>query len=189
MLRRTTIISQAIMHLKGTLPISVRHTDVHPKANMSDQAKPSGPHHDFTCSGSRRPSSQKEKERDVHTQSPLTDLWLGLAATKLDDGRVKIGFACHDGTYTMDFAVDVLSKYGNSGSIGDHLIYRIGTYAERNSYRYLGAAVSEQLLELCPDILSRLWADLDIVPIIVKTEGCRNDVDEVADSMARKCVM
>jgi hypothetical protein len=44
-------------------------------------------------------------------------------------------------------------------------------------------------LELCPYILSRLWAELDIVPIIVKAEGASDDVDEVVDSMTRKGVM
>jgi hypothetical protein len=119
----------------------------------------------------------------------LTNLWLGLAAATLDDGRVKIGFACHDGTYTMDFAVDILSPGLDSHSIEDHLIDRIGSYARQNAYRYLGAGIAEQLLEICPYILSRLWAELDIVPIIVKAEGTSDDVDEVADSMARKCVM
>ena len=119
----------------------------------------------------------------------MTNLWLGLAAARLDDGSVKLGFACHDGTYTMDFAVDILSPGLDSHSIEDHLIDRIGSYARQNAYRYLGAGIAEQLLEICPYILSRLWAELDIVPIIVKAEGASDDVDEVADSMARKCVM
>jgi len=155
---------------------------------MGSQAKTSEPHHEFACFGTKRPTDQKEK-RDSHARAPLTNLWLGLAAATLDDGRVKIGFACHDGTYTMDFAVDILSPGLNSHSIEDHLIDRIGSYARQNAYRYLGAGIAEQLLEICPYILSRLWAELDIVPIIVKAEGASDDVDEVADSMARKCVM
>lgn len=154
---------------------------------MGSQAKTSEPHHEFTCSGGHRLTDQKEK--DSHPRPPLTNLWLGLAAAKLDDGRVKVGYACHDGTYTMDFAVDILSNDLDSRSIEDHLIDRIGSYAKQNAYRYLGAGVAEQLLGLCPHLLSRLWAELDIVPIIVKAEGASDDVDEVADSMARKCVM
>jgi len=119
----------------------------------------------------------------------LTNLWLGLAAVKLDDGRVKIGFACHDGMYTMDFAVDILNDGLDSHPIENHLTDRIGSYARQNAYRYLGAGIAEQLLELCPHLLSRLWAELDIVPIIVKAESSFDDVDEIADSMARKCVM
>jgi hypothetical protein len=56
----------------------------------------------------------------------LTNLWLGLAAAKPDDEGVKLGFACHDGTYTMDFAVDILSNDLESQAIEDHLIDRIG---------------------------------------------------------------
>jgi hypothetical protein len=40
----------------------------------------------------------------------LTCLWFGLAAKQHDDGSVSTGFACHDGTYTMDSAVHVLQK-------------------------------------------------------------------------------
>jgi hypothetical protein len=119
----------------------------------------------------------------------LTYLWLGLAAATLDDGRVKVVFACHNGTYTMDFAVDISSNDLDSHSVEGRLIDRICSYAKQNAYRYLGAGVAEQLLGLCPLLLSRLWAELDVVPIVVKVKGASDDVDEVADSMARKCVM
>jgi hypothetical protein len=161
---------------------------IDPAASMSSQAKASESHHEFTCSAAHRPTTD-HKEENTHARPPLTNLWLGLAAAKLDDGRVKVGFACHDGTYTMDFAVDILTGGLDSHAIEDHLIDRIGSYARQNAYRYLGAGVAEQLLELCPHLLSRLWAELDIVPIIVKAESSSDDVDELADSMARKCVM
>ena len=154
---------------------------------MSDQAKSSEPDHDFSCSGAKHPMDQKDK--DPNARPPLTNLWLGIAAAKLDDGTVKIGFACHDGTYTMDFAIDILSNDLDSHSIADHTIDRISSYAKQNAYRYLGAGITEQLLELCPSLLPRLWAELDIVPIIMKAESGSDNVDEVADSMARKCVM
>lgn len=154
---------------------------------MSDQAKSSEPDHDFSCSGAKRPIDQKDK--DPNARPPLTNLWLGIAAAKLDDGTVKIGFACHDGTYTMDFAIDILSNDLDSHSIADHTIDRISSYAKQNAYRYLGAGITEQLLELCPSLSPRLWAELDIVPIIMKAESGSDNVDEVADSMARKCVM
>lgn len=37
--------------------------------------------------------------------------------------------------------------------------------------------------------LSSAVAELDLVPIIMKAEGASDDVDEVSDSMAKKCVM
>lgn len=44
-------------------------------------------------------------------------------------------------------------------------------------------------MELWPYLLSRLWAELDIVLIIAKVESGSDDVDEVVDSMTRKRVM
>ena len=78
----------------------------------------------------------------------MTNLWLGLAAARLDDGSVKLGFACHDGTYTMDFTVDILRPDLDSHSIEDHLIDRIGSYARQDAYRYLAAGIADHLLEL-----------------------------------------
>ena len=89
----------------------------------------------------------------------------------------------------MEFAVDVLSNDLDSHSIGNHSIGRIGSYARQNAYRYLGAGVAEQILELWPYLLSRLWVELDIVLIIAKTESGSDNVDEIEDSMARKRVM
>lgn len=149
---------------------------------MGSQAKTTEPHHEFACSGTKRPADENEK-RNSHARASLNNLWLGLAAARLDDGRVKVGFACHDGTYTMDFAVDILSKGLDSHSIEDHVIDKTGSYARENAYRYLGAGNAEQYL------LSRLRTELNIVPIIVKVEGASDDVDEAADPMARKCVM
>ena len=94
-----------------------------------------------------RPADEKEK-RDSYATASLTNLWLGLAAATLDDGRVKDGFACHDGTYTMDFTVDILRPDLDSHSIEDHLIDRIGSYAWQNAYGYLAAGIADQLLEL-----------------------------------------
>lgn len=42
---------------------------------------------------------------------------------------------------------------------------------------------------MCPGLATLLWSELDIVPIVIRKEDSFNDLDEVADSMARKCVM
>lgn len=91
----------------------------------------------------------------------------------------------------MDFAVDVLSKVTDSHSIENHLIDRIISYTRQNGYRYIGAGIAKSLSKMCPNLASRLWTDLDIVPIALGNEGSPVgvDVDEVADSMVRKCVL
>ena len=95
---------------------------------MGSQAKTSEPQHEFACSEANRPTGQEDKE-ESHHRAPLTNIWLGLAAETFDHGRVNLGFACCDVTYTMESAVDVLSNDLDSHSIEDSLIGRIGSCA------------------------------------------------------------
>jgi hypothetical protein len=60
--------------------------------------------------------------------------------------------------------------------------------------------MSTELAERCPELCPRLWAELDIIPIVLqKKEGNVNwgmsnvyfsykSLDEQAESIARKCV-
>lgn len=150
--------------------------------------------HEFAChSGQNRIKRLVQHSEDGDVGLSLTCIWLGLAARQFDKSNVEIGFACHDGTYTMDSAVNVLEEEGREGSkanaIETYMIARIGEYAYDNAYRFLGAGLPEELTKLCPDLATRLWSELDIVPIVLQKEDSFNDLDETADSMARKCVM
>jgi hypothetical protein len=162
--------------------------------------------HDFACHQGQKQAKRHMQRRgddgdDKSAGLSLTCLWLGLAAKQHDDGSVSTGFACHDGTYTMDSAVHVLQKdskelsqaSGPTGSVANaiesYMVSRIGHYARDNAYRFLGAGIPEELSDMCPGLATLLWSELDIVPIVIQKEDSFNDLDEVADSMARKCVM
>lgn len=144
---------------------------------------------------------QRREDDGDDVNLSFTRIWLGLAAKQCDDGSVKIGFACHDGTYTMDSAVHVLQNdskelspaNGSTGSranaIESYMILRISHYARDNAYRFLGAGIPEELSKMCPSLATLLWSELDIAPIVLQKEDSFNDLDETADSMARKCVM
>ncbi|CAJ2500436.1 Uu.00g032890.m01.CDS01 [Anthostomella pinea] len=150
----------------------------------------------------------------------LSELWLGLAAQKDHDGRVNIAFACHDGTYTIDFAVHQLSvkeqdvrdkqdsecptslptdSAGQATAVAEYVVCKIRNYCSQNSYKFLGAGISQEIIKLSPRAPARLWAELDIVPIVIRDEEGGSmerakevdavlGVDELADSMARKCL-
>ncbi|KAK5707876.1 hypothetical protein LTR97_000415 [Elasticomyces elasticus] len=138
----------------------------------------------------------------------LSELWLGIAAQEAD-GEIHVGFACHDGTYTIDFAVhklntddqDVESPKGQptcvwncSVAVADYLVRSIRAYSEKNHYKFLGAGISQEIIRLSPQVAARIWTELDIVPIAIREgESGRMvksvvSVDELADSMARKAL-
>jgi alpha,alpha-trehalose phosphorylase (configuration-retaining) len=166
---------------------------------------------------------QRHRQEQGEMGIALSELWVGIAAQQEEDNSVNIGFACHDGTYTIDFAVhklrvrnkDVSGSQGNEDKsrntclptdqegqateMGEFLVQSIQKYEQDNHYKFLGAGISQEVVKLSPQAPARIWAALDIVPIVIRNEeggsmdsGNKVDavktVDELADSMARKCL-
>lgn len=121
-----------------------------------------------------------------------------------------VAIAIHDSVYLTDFSVHHLELHGRKpGSvISDHVVSQLVAYEHQYFCKFVGAGLPEELIEACPQLGPRLWAELDIVPISmqavqqVKRESveaatAKKDekywnikcVDEQADSMARKCIM
>lgn len=86
-------------------------------------------------------------------------------------------------------------------AIAEYVIDIIGKYEQMHSCKFLAAGISCELIELSPRLPARLFAELDVVPISLTCHSYAADaerggvaaahagVDEVADSMARKCIM
>ena len=86
---------------------------------------------------------------------------------------------------------DLIKKYA---------IKAIKLYSVQYNTKFVGAGVTLDLESICPGISACLWRELDVVGMTLKvqTEACGAfedagkisvDVDEQADSAARKCVM
>ena len=80
--------------------------------------------------------------------------------------------------------------------LADHFISSILEYQQTHFYKFAGAGITEQLVNMSPELPSRLWSELDIVPMVfwhgLKILGDPPDtrtIDEDADSMVRKCLM
>jgi hypothetical protein len=157
----------------------------------------------FHCHASSSQCARLEqvREEDGDLGLALIRIWIGLAVKQREDHSIEIGVACHDGTYTMDFAVHVLyavveghehspsTEAEKAQAIAGYLIDVVRKYSSRNLYKILGAGLSSELVAMSPQLPSMLWSELDILPMALIRDGHFTDVDEVADSMARKCVM
>ncbi|KAI1134319.1 glycosyltransferase family 4 protein [Hypoxylon sp. FL0543] len=129
----------------------------------------------------------------------LTPLFLGISAVKNDDDTVVLSIAIHDHTYLIDYMVEHLKLNDPSTTgkdvIADYIISQVQKYEHDNLVKFVGAGLPLDLMHLSPTLNSRLWLEIDVVPIdfdVDKSEtGFWDDknVDEQADSMARKCVM
>ena len=129
------------------------------------------------------------------------ELWAGIAIQEENDKTVNIGFAVHDGTYSVDFAIHRITIEEEPGPEGDwivdHIVPAIANYRKEHVCKILGAGITTELHKKSPNLCSRLWAELDIIPIVVESNVPLLDnkqhhhsfqVDEIADSAARKCL-
>lgn len=117
--------------------------------------------------------------------------------------------AIRDVTYLLDFVQEELKpkKDGSScAEIGDFVVDQLQQYSARHMEKFIGLAMSQRLADACPGLCSRLWAELDVLPLVLREESRREgddkftfglpdskawkirSIDEQAESMGRKCV-
>jgi hypothetical protein len=80
--------------------------------------------------------------------------------------------------------------------VAEHFLQLIRAYEEDHHYKFIGVGITHKLASMSPRLPAQIWAELDIVPLVFEQglnyPGNRKlayNVDEEADSMARKCCM
>ncbi|PWW74165.1 Glycosyltransferase Family 4 protein [Tuber magnatum] len=155
------------------------------------------------------PSQERRRSISLSTEEaswagiPLVPLYIGAAATRVDDTTVRIGISIHDGVYSIDYCINQLVVRDGENMrdiIKADAVKTIGDYSIQHQAKFVGAGVTLGLEEICPGISAYLWHKLDIVCVRLRvhttafgafedTGSIPIDVDEQADSAARKCVM
>ena len=140
-------------------------------------------------------------------------LFLGISAAASSDGQIEIAYSAHDGTYSIDFAVDsIVCNHETSDGhddddadragggalsastcrkITEHIIRSVREYTQEHSYKFIGAGITQSLAHMYPGLATRLWLELDITSLVFeyKRHSSELHLDEEADAMARKCVV
>ncbi|KAG0635586.1 trehalose synthase [Tuber brumale] len=145
-------------------------------------------------------SQMGRTEETVWGETPLVPLYIGLAATKIDDKTVKMGVSIHHGLYTSDYTINefTLSDGENIRElIKENIIRIIVAYSTSKRGKFVGAGVTLILEEICPGICAYIWRKLDIVGVVLKAlttpSGTRTlgntliDVGKQADAAAHEC--
>lgn len=130
----------------------------------------------------------------------------------------------HDGTYSIDFATTSIggnssnnsessgpNSESNSGTatpstaeeradfFAEDIITKIKHYRDEHLYKFVGAGLTTKTVQVCPQLPSRLWLELDIVPLVLEPSSGRHNtaspdapnyilVDEEADAVVRKAL-
>ncbi|EPS29988.1 Trehalose phosphorylase [Penicillium oxalicum] len=161
----------------------------------------------------RQPSATLQRRlseqysRFAWTAPPSESIYAGITISISEQRGSTIAVAIRDATYLLDF---IEKKYGPgeqqpcSEEAVEFVISQLRRYAEKHLEKVLGIAMHKQVAGLCPKLCSRLWAELDILPLVLPGLSLlgrfasngrgqsrpweMKDIDEQADSMARKCV-
>lgn len=108
-----------------------------------------------------------------------------------------------DCSYPLDFAqfeFPSSSRQDSSAEFTEFILAKARDYQEKHNQKFVGLAMPTELYERCPELCSRLWAELDIIPIVLHSSEEKvslglyeenlsyRSLDEHAESIARKCI-
>ncbi|KJF60540.1 trehalose synthase [Coccidioides immitis RS] len=133
---------------------------------------------------------------------PSETIYGGLSASAAEDD-IGIALAVRDTTYFLDFAEQHFPRDETSNAaemITDFVIDQVRKYKIEHLEKFIGIALPINLAVHCPRLCPRLWAELDIVPLVLHGKGVHSVgwintelwnskmLDEQAESIARKCI-
>ncbi|KAH8102865.1 trehalose phosphorylase [Cristinia sonorae] len=143
------------------------------------------PHHHFTSKPSdairRRLSSVvSSKKPNVHAYDSLTPMWAGIAGTvNNSQTEFEIAISIHDSVYNTDFASAVIpykpNSPGQDAAIERHILQTLNSFSREHLCKFLGAGVTLSLLKEAPNLCTRLWLDMDIVPVVFNIKPYHTD--------------
>ncbi|KAF9500997.1 trehalose phosphorylase [Pleurotus eryngii] len=145
-------------------------------------------HHQFESKPStairRRLSSSvssKQRPNMTTTFASLTPMWAGVAGTLVNNNtQYEIAVTVHDGVYSTDFASVIIpvtpgDTTKNSKDIEAQVLNLVRKFSAEHLCKFLGAGITLALLKECPNLCTRLWLDMDIVPIVFNIKPFHTD--------------
>lgn len=129
-------------------------------------------------------------------------IYAGVSIGTTGDFVSRAVIAVRDDTYLLDLLEHEFATPATSPMIHEHIISRLKKYSDEHSEKVLGVALSRSLHKRIPALCPQLWAELDIIPIVLVEEPDANataeamtklhfqqkPIDEQAESLARKCI-
>ncbi|KOC09936.1 putative trehalose synthase (Ccg-9) [Aspergillus flavus AF70] len=163
----------------------------------------------------RRRSSLRQQRRlslqyenNSWAAPPSGTIYAGLSTLREDD-TLTIAIAIRDTTYLLDFIQESLTLKDDQSLcsvLEKFVIDQLQEWSDAHMEKFIGLAMPERIAKQYPSLCSRLWAELDIIPLVLP-EGSRREgddkftfgipdsttwkirgIDEQAESMGRKCV-
>ncbi|KAJ6004975.1 hypothetical protein N7540_012774 [Penicillium herquei] len=167
------------------------------------------PGHEFE----RRASVAQERRlsqqfrRHAWLAPPSATIYAGISTFFSTHQPSTIAVAFRDTTYLLEFIEKVFDPAGHEpdpDEATEFIIAELKEYGEKHLEKIVGVAMPKHVAERCSRLCSRLWAELDILPLVLPKStvtdwytsrqrkmvhgGGPKTIDEEAESMSRKCV-
>jgi len=107
--------------------------------------------------------------RNTHVQ--LTPMYTGIAANVLPDNlTIEVGISIHDGSYTIDYVSEKikLAQHPSKapGVVENYVIKALMQFSTDHLLKFVACGITQFLADLAPNLASRLWLELDVVPML-----------------------
>jgi hypothetical protein len=125
---------------------------------------------------SRRASASSQRIQLTCDASDPKPSYVGLSVVLRSTVQLAVGTVIHDGTYSTDSGAALLqvpeprSDASRSSLLEEHIIGGLLKYREEQLLKLVGAGLTKDIVDLCPQLCSKLWHQLDIVPIVITPE-------------------
>ncbi|THU92172.1 glycosyltransferase family 4 protein [Dendrothele bispora CBS 962.96] len=128
----------------------------------------------------RRLSSTAGKRPNVAAFTSLTPMWAGIAGSVINNNQFEIAISIHDSVYSTDFtSITIPYTAGNlektGGEVEQKVLDTLRMFSEAHLCKFLGAGVTLSMLREAPNICTRLWLEMDIVPIVFNIKPYHTD--------------
>ncbi|KAF9218327.1 glycosyltransferase family 4 protein [Gyrodon lividus] len=129
----------------------------------------------------RLSSAGAGKKPVVQAYSSLTPMWAGIAGSIVSGGgSFEIAISVHDSVYSTDFSSAVVpyspaNPAKTAAEIESYVLETLKKFSQEHLCKFLGAGVTLSLLKECPNLCTRLWLELDIVPIVFNIKPFHTD--------------
>ncbi|CCM06026.1 uncharacterized protein FIBRA_08271 [Fibroporia radiculosa] len=126
-----------------------------------------------SVAGPNRPS--------VPGYTSLTPMWAGIAGAVINNNtEFEVAISIHDSVYCTDFAssvvpYDVNNPEKQASVVEKHVLDAIRRFSTEHVCKFLGAGVTLSLLREAPNLCTRLWLEMDIVPIVFNIKPFHTD--------------
>ncbi|GFG25083.1 trehalose phosphorylase [Aspergillus udagawae] len=145
----------------------------------------------------------QEEQKLAAWSGPTSEiLYTGITAKRVDEQSIHLVIAVRDAVYPLDFLEHRFHIPGKNldANITDFILEQLRNYSLDHAEKFIGTCLPTELTEMCPRLASRLWLELDVMPLVVPQHDAlggryeqeipweTRDADEQAEYLAMKCV-